>query len=256
MQNVLNALRVLEEVAARQPVGVSELSRALGIPKTSVQRAVQTLHTAGWLARTSREPTRWILSVRAFEVGRLAVADLNLRSAALPVMEALRERTGETVHLNAYDEITRRAILIERMETTKTVRVTLPLGSSSPLPASSNGKSILACHTDAEVEGLLTDGLVRYTDATIMDMAQLREELQEVRRRGYATNKGEWRPDIAAVAAAIVDDRGKPVGSMSISTPYDRMPDELRPVYGEMVRDAAAQVSRALGHVSEGQLAT
>jgi IclR family acetate operon transcriptional repressor len=250
MQNVLNALRVLEEVAIRQPVGVSELSRALGMPKTSVQRAAQTLRAAGWLSPTGREPTRWVLTTRAFEVGRRAVGDLNLRSAALPVMEALRERTGETIHLNAYDEVTRRAILIERMETAKTVRVTLPLGNSSPLPASANGKAILACHPDSEIEDLLADGLVRYTEATIMDMAVLREELERVRARGYATNKGEWRDDIAAVAAAIIDERNRPVGSMSVSTPYGRMPDELLPVYGELVRQAAAEVSRALGHDS------
>jgi len=248
MQNVLNALRVIEEVATRQPVGVSELSRVLVMPKSSVQRAVRTLHEAGWLRPAGDQLTRWALTTRVLEVGRRAIGDLTLRGAAIPIMEELRERTGETVHLNAYDAVAKRDVLIERLETPKPIRITLPLGSSSPLPASANGKAILACHSPEEVDKLLSDGLLRYTDATILDMAELRAELEVVRSRGFATNRGEWRADIAAVGAAILGERGAPIGSMSISTPYDRMPEELSPVYGEMVREAARKVSNSLGH--------
>lgn len=248
MQNVLNALRVLEEVSVRQPVGVSELARSLDMPKSSVQRAVQTLHRAGWLRPSGTEVTRWALTTRALEVGRRGIGELSLRDAALPIMQDLRDRTTETIHLNVYDEVAHRATLIERLETPKPVRITLPLGSDSPLPASSNGKAILACHPREEVDKLLDEGLVRYTDATIMDMDALQAELDTIRARGFAVNRGEWRTDIAAVAAAIVDDDGRPLGSMSISTPYDRMPDDLVSVYGEMVREAARKVSNALGY--------
>ncbi|MDX6434302.1 MAG: IclR family transcriptional regulator, acetate operon repressor, partial [Streptosporangiaceae bacterium] len=58
MQNVLNTLRVLEEVAARQPVGVAELARATDIPKSSVQRALRTLQTAGWIRPAGGNVTR------------------------------------------------------------------------------------------------------------------------------------------------------------------------------------------------------
>ncbi|MGH3098164.1 MAG: IclR family transcriptional regulator [Streptosporangiales bacterium] len=246
MQSVLNALRVLEGVAARQPIGVSELARELGLPKSSVQRALRTLHAAGWLHQAGTELTRWALTTKALHVAHHVGGDLSLRDVAVPVMEELREETGETVHLEVREG--RHAVLIERLETPKPVRIVLPLGVGAPLHGSSNGKAILAHCPPEEIEQIIAEGLPRYTDATIVDAGALRAELADIRRRGYATNRGEWRTDVAAVAAAILDGEGHAVASMSISTPIDRMPDDVRPRYGALVREAVGRVSEGLGH--------
>lgn len=246
MRSVLNALRVLEEVAVRQPVGVGELARVLELPKSSVQRSLRTLHTAGWIRPVGSELTRWALTTRALHVGRHAAGELSLRDAAIPVMEDLRLETEETIHLMVPEGD--KVVLIERLETPKPVRIIIPLGGGAPIHASSNGKAVLASSPPDEVERLLAEGLPRYTDTTIVDTDKLRRELAETRRRGYATNVGEWRSDIAAVAAAILDGGGRPIASMSISTPVNRMPVKLRPRYGAMVSDAARRVSEALGY--------
>jgi IclR family acetate operon transcriptional repressor len=99
MRNVLNTLRVLEEVATRQPVGVGELARVLDMPKSSVQRALHTLNSAGWIRPATGEITRWAATTKALDVGRHASGGLGLRDAAMPVMEDLRRRTEETIHL-------------------------------------------------------------------------------------------------------------------------------------------------------------
>jgi IclR family acetate operon transcriptional repressor len=70
-------------------------------------------------------------------------------------------------------------------------------------------------------------------------------ELAEVRARGYADNRGEWRSDIAAVASAVLGPDG-PVASLSVSTPASRMPDELRPEYGKLVTQAARTLTESL----------
>ena len=158
----------------------------------------------------------------------------------------MRAETGETVHLTVPDGP--RAVLIERLETSNPVRVVLALGSSAPLHGSSNGKAILARLSASEAEAVLSEGLPRYTDNTIVDWEQLMAELAEIRRRGYATNNGEWRADIAAVAAAIVARGGRPVASLSISTPVSRMPPDLSSRYGSLVSAAACRVSAALGY--------
>ena len=248
MQNVVNALRVLEEVAVRQPVGVSAVVRALDLPKSSVQRALHTLHKAGWTRPVERELTRWALTTKALHVGRHAAGELSLRDAAIPVMEELRRRTEETIHLMVPEGD--KVVLIERLETPKPVRIVIPLGGSAPIHASSNGKAVLASSDPDEVERLLAEGLPCYTDTTIVDREPLLAELAETKARGYATNNGEWRSDIAAVAAAVIGDGGRPIASLSISTPINRMPDELRPEYGALVRDAARRVGLALGHVA------
>jgi IclR family acetate operon transcriptional repressor len=235
MQNVINALRVLEEVAVRQPVGVGELARGLGLPKSTVQRSLRTLHEAGWIRPAGGGVTRWQVTSKALQVGRRA--ELGLRDVALPVMEELRQRTGETIHLMVPEGDA--VVLIERLETDKPLRIVLPLGIRLPLHASANGKAVLA-HLDRPI-----DELPAYTGTTITDPELLRAELAEVRARGYADNRGEWRSDIAAVASAVLGPDG-PVASLSISTPASRMPDDRRPEYGKLVTQAARTLTESL----------
>ncbi|MFG2072367.1 IclR family transcriptional regulator [Nonomuraea maritima] len=237
MQNVVTALRVLEEVSARQPVGVGELARELGLPKSTVQRSLRTLHDAGWIRPAGGEVTRWQVTSKLLQVARRT--ELGLRDAAVPVMEELRQQTGETVHLMVPEG--EAVVLIERLETDKPLRIVLPLGIRLPLHASANGKAVLA-HLDRPL-----DELPAYTGTTIVDGEALRAELAAVRARGYADNRGEWRPDIAAVASAILGADGSPIASISISTPASRMLDDLRAAYGALVTRAARTLTGSLG---------
>src|ERR671916_1407542 len=130
MRTVLSAFRVLEEVAYAQPAGVGELARRLRMPKTTVQRALQTLWTAGWICPDGNEITRWVLTTRALHIGRRAIADLSVRDAALPIMHEMRRETGETAHLMVLQG--RRAVLIEKVETEHAIRAVIELGSAVP----------------------------------------------------------------------------------------------------------------------------
>jgi IclR family acetate operon transcriptional repressor len=243
MQTVLNALRVLEEVAIRQPIGVGELARTLGLPKSSVQRALHTLREAGWIRPADGGVTRWVVTAKALYVGRHATGELSLRDAAVPIMEELRRRTEETIHLMVPES--GGVVLIERLETPKPVRIVLPLGKALPLHASANGKAVLAAGPPETVERMISAELPGYTDTTITDPDRLRAELALIKERGYATNTGEWRSDIAAVAAAVIDRSGTPIASLSISTPMTRMSAGLHPEYGKLICDAAKNLSRA-----------
>ncbi|MFF0725955.1 IclR family transcriptional regulator [Streptomyces sp. NPDC004134] len=246
MQSVLNALRVLEEVAVRQPAGVADLARALGMPKSSVQRALVTLHTAGWIRQVGEASTRWAVTTKALHVGRRATSELSLRDTAVPIMEELRRRTDETVHLTI-PEGGDKVVLLERLQTSKPVRIVMPLGMNLSLHASANGKAVLAASPADVIESYVGKGLTRYTDATIVDPARLLAELRDIRERGYAVNGGEWRADVSAVAAAVTGDSGLPVASISVNVPTSRMTGELRAGYGALVRDAARQVAAELG---------
>jgi IclR family acetate operon transcriptional repressor len=236
----------LEEVATRQPVGVGDLARALGMPKSSAQRALSTLQTAGWIRPAGGEITRWVVTTRALYVGRHAAEELGLREVAMPVMEEMRRRTDETVHLMVPE--LNRVVLVERLETSKPVRIHLALGTGLPMHASANGKAVLAVSPPDTVARYLAEGLAGYTDTTITDPGRLLAELEEIRSRGYATNSGEWRSDIGAVAAAVLGVGEEPVASLSVSTPISRMSDEAHSEYGVLVRDAVARLSATLGH--------
>jgi IclR family acetate operon transcriptional repressor len=246
MRTVLSAFRVLEEVAYAQPAGVGELSRRLRMPKSTVQRALQTLWTAGWICPDGAETTRWVLTTRSLHIGQRAMADIGVREAALPVMHELRRETGETAHLMVLQGD--QAVLIERVETEHPIRAVIPLGSAVPLHGSSNGKAMLAHRSPDEVRTIIGDRLDRYTEKTIVDWDEFLAELARVRERGFAMNVGEWRTDITAVASPIFDHDGGTVASMSVSAPGSRMPRKLRLSYGAVVTEAAQRVSATLGY--------
>jgi DNA-binding IclR family transcriptional regulator len=246
MRTVLAAFRVLEEVAFTQPAGVGELARRLRMPKTTVQRALQTLWTAGWICPSGAETTTWVLTTRALHIGQRAIPDLGVRDAALPIMRELRRETGETAHLMVLEGD--RAVLIEKVETEHPIRAVITLGSAVPLHGSSNGKAMLAYRPVDEVRVIIGAQLDRYTERTIVDWDEFVAELARVRERGYATNVGEWRTDICAVASPIFDHEGRTQASLSISAPGSRMPPELREPYGTLVTEAAQRVSATLGY--------
>ena len=245
MRNVLNTLRVLEEVASRQPIGVGELARVLDMPKSSVQRALVTLHTAGWIRPAAGEVTRWVITTRALAVGGRASGDLDLRGAALPIMEDLRRHTEETIHLTVPED--GKMVLIERLETDKPVRTSMALGHALPLHASANGKAVLANSSPDVIRRLLADELPRYTDTTITDPDELRAELAAIRERGFAVNRGEWRSDVGSVAAAVMGSDEEPIASLSVNLPISRLTQESEADFGAAVSEAASSLSARLG---------
>ncbi|MFD4413456.1 IclR family transcriptional regulator [Streptomyces sp. NPDC058246] len=249
MRNVLNTLCVLEEVATRQPIGVGELARVLEMPKSSVQRALQTLNEAGWIRPARGEITRWVVTTKALDVGRHASGDLGLRDAAVPVMEDLRRRTEETIHLTVPEG--NKMVLIERLETAKPVRTSMALGHALPLHASANGKAVLANSSAEVIERLLAEGLPRYTDTTVTDPARLLAELDNARAQGYATNHGEWRSDVGSVAAAVMGGIEEPVASLSVNVPMSRLTDESQSFFGALVSEAAKTLSARLGYMHD-----
>ncbi|GAB0102297.1 IclR family transcriptional regulator [Nocardia sp. JMUB6875] len=244
MRNVLNTLRVLEEVAARQPIGVGELARVLDLPKSTVQRALVTLDTAGWIRPAAGEVTRWVITTKALAVGGSAGGDRGLRGTALPILEDLRRHTGETVHLTIPEN--GKMVLIERLETDKPVRTSMALGHALPMHASANGKAVLAFSPAEALRPLLRDDLPRYTDTTITDPEELRAELNRIRAQGFAVNRGEWRSDVGAVAAAVLTSDGHPIASLSVNLPIARLTSDSEPTFGAAVTAAATTLSARL----------
>lgn len=244
VRSALNTLLILEEVAARQPVGVTELSKATEIPKSSVQRFVLTLQRAGWLQQVGHEATRWTLTSKALSVGLTASPEVNLREAALPVMQDVRDQTNETVHLAIRDGAG--LVIVERLDSTQPVRTFVRLGTHVPMHATSSGRAVLAQLPEREVADTIDLGLPRFTEHTVVDPAALWREIDLVRERGYATNVCEWRPHVGAVASAIRTATGEPLGAMAISMPVIRYSDEQAATYGALSVRAAHQIGQSL----------
>lgn len=247
MQSVRTALLVFEAVALHPAMGVSELARLVNEPKTTVQRCLTTLHAAGWLRPVTASGKRraWAPSLHISAMLREADTSSLIRNTARAAMERLRSSTGETINLMQRDD--RSMVLIDRLESPHPLRSVQPIGVRAPLHLSSNGKAFLAALQDSEIRAYLSAPLERGTPNAVVSADELWGELKKIRTKGFASNRGELEEGVRAVAAAIVDQSGAPIASMSISCPAARLPESKITDYGALVREAAAYVSASMG---------
>jgi len=237
-------LRALEAVAARQPMGVSELARRLDISKPAAQRALRALADEHWIRRSEQQPGRWVLTVKVLEVANQLGHELGLREVARPAMLELVKVTGEATHLSVLDGVD--VVTIDEVESTEVLRIHWPIGTRAAAYAAANGKALLAALPDEQLARHLPEPMEAFTDSTITDVETLKRELTEIRRRGYSTQRGELRTDVASVAACICDHAGQPVASLSIFMPIQRYPAAGAEPLGRLVAEAAAKISAGL----------
>jgi IclR family transcriptional regulator, acetate operon repressor len=242
MGSGVRLLRVCEALARGHPVGVRDLARDIDLPRSSVQRALETLEAAGWALRTNAGV--WCLSSRPALVAAQAGSAGTLRELAGPALTRLQAETDESVRLWVREG--RDVAIVLSIESAQPVRyVGPPPGTSLPLHASAAGKAILAALPEPEVEALLAGPLSARTPHTIVDSDALRGQLAEIEAGGFAVTRHEAHQDVGGVAAAVLDAAGRPIGALSVSLPMHRLTDALVQDYGALVAREAALLSSA-----------
>jgi DNA-binding IclR family transcriptional regulator len=195
-------LDIFESFARRQrPITVSDLARELSLPTSTCFALVRTLVDRGFLyylrPRGPLYPTR--------RLGRVADAIAHhdpIAQNIRPLLEALRDATGETVILGKLQGLG--VVYLEIIESRQAVRYTMTVGAVRELHASSIGKAIVAAMDDEPRERLLAKlKYPKLTEHTIRSRAQYVRSLEEGRKRGYWTNVGESSPDVMGVALSV-----------------------------------------------------
>lgn len=238
------AFETLYAVGDLQPVGVSDLSRNLGAPKSSVHRELRKLQEIGWVSQNSgTDANKWALTPAPLRLAQKVAGDSNLKAVAIHEMQALQERYEEAVHLAIPEG--RGVVIVERLECPKPIRIHWPVGNNAPLHASANGRAILAFSTGSQYESLLPTSFEPLAEKTVKDLGAFLKDIDKVKDQGYAFVYEELRDDIASIAAPIMGERGEPVASLSIFLPSYRVPADVEAV-GREVMQAARRISRGL----------
>src|SRR2546428_8404600 len=199
---VRNAARVLRAFSrAGQELGIPELSRQLGLGKSTVHRLVTTLAAERLLERGST-PGRYRLGLVLYELGSRVTEHVDLHQAALPVLTTLRHETGEMVHVAVLDGL--EVVYVERLASHNMMHIIRQVGHRLPAHWTSSGKVLLAALPPDELTRRLADWRpVAQTPWTITDMDRLLAELAAVAQRGWAQNNEEGHLGIALVGAPI-----------------------------------------------------
>jgi DNA-binding IclR family transcriptional regulator len=250
IQTVSNALRMLEAFYGEDELGVSELSRRLGLHKNNVFRLLATLEQSGYIEQ-SVATDRYRLGTRCLELGQAFSRSHTLLRRSRPILEELVGKVGETAHLGVlrgFEVVQLDGVIADQMIVTA-----LRVGQRLPVHCTAQGKVLIGCGDAALRERFVQqiqgrESLAQRTDATIVDAQKLLDEFGSVAARGFAVDLEECERGMHCVAAPVRDASGAVIASLSVSGLAFRLGEAL--AYGDAARcvvAAADQLSLELG---------
>jgi IclR family acetate operon transcriptional repressor len=246
VQSLGRGLSLLDSLAeSPDGISLSDVCQQVGLSFSTAHRLLTTLEQQGYV-RCHPGTRHWSIGVQAFIVGSAFVKARDLLEIARPRMRGLMEESGETVNLAVLDG--GEAVFLAQVECRQMMRALAPPGVRVPLHCSGVGKALLAALPEAEVGRILPQhGLARLTPRTLTTVARLRADLERVRKSRYAIDDQEHSIGLRCVAAVVFNEHGEQVGSVSLSGPAVRIPDERVAILGDLVRKTAEAITSAFG---------
>lgn len=223
-------------------VTLAELGRRTGLPRSTVHRLAAELLALGMLDRAPGGAVT--LGADLWELGELAPLSLRLRERALPHLQTLYEATGENVQLAVLAGT--ETLYVARVTGTTSIPTVTRMGGRLPLHATGVGKALLAQQDEGWLGEFFRTPLSRETAFSVTDESRLRQELTQIRERGYATTRQEMTLGNVSIAAALPRLDGLPLAAVGVVTHIARA-DEGR-IAPLVIRTAAAIATALRSH--------
>ncbi len=217
----LRLLVLLEEVARRgSAVRPAELIEAMGLPKPTIHRLLQTAEAEGFLQR-DLDGRAYGPGARLRQMALDTVSSEHLRTARLTILKSVADEVGETCNLAIPDR--EGMIYLDRVETKWPLRIQLPIGTQVPFHCTASGKMYLSSLKPAALDAILrARPLETTTQSTITDPGSVLTELAAIRNRGYSTDSEEFIAGMVAVAVPVWDTHNRLIATLSVHAPVQR----------------------------------
>jgi DNA-binding IclR family transcriptional regulator len=233
------AIDILQCFTAEKPaMSVIEIQKRIGLSRPTLYRLLHTL-AARDLIRAEGDPQRFMLAHGVMQLSHVWLNGLEVVAVARPILEGLRDLTGETAALFRLQQD--RGICILECESRHVLSISRGVGHSLRIDQGSTGKAMLAFMDPQRQAEVLSDMPVN------AKRTRLVEALEAARSNGYATSRGEIFVGAVAVSAPYFDHRGSVVGSVGLYGPNARISEEKILEYSRLVREAGRNISVRLG---------
>jgi len=241
IQSIDRAIRVLTALQGTRRMSLSELAARLDLAPSTTHGIVRSLVEHGMVVQ-ERGSSRYQLGPAVLRLGNVYLDTLELRSRAIPWAEDLARRTGLAVRTGVLliDDV----VIIHHEPRPDGSRQMPEVGIVIPVHASALGKAMLAFMPEDEKRVLTSGELRSMTGETITSPEPLRDQLDQIRASGVATEQDEAVIGEGSLASPVFDSYGEAVGAIGVVVPSG---DLERPEIGDLVRDTARAVSRELG---------
>ena len=245
IKSVETSLEIIDELQARDGAGVSELADTTGKSKGTVHKHLITLLEHDYVVR---DDDQYRIGLRFLDVGGYALHRIDGLQHIEPKVRELADLTGETVQFSV--EQRGRSVILDRKAGQKGVFSRARIGKRFYMHQLAGGKVILANLPEERVREIIArHGLPAATESTITDEAELLEELETVRERGFAFNIDESTQGLHAVAVPLMGPDGNVFGAFAAAGPSHRMRDEwFEEEIPDMMRSVVNELELNLAH--------
>lgn len=251
-QSVIKALTLLELFTEEtKELSLKEISVRSGLPKPTAFRLLVSLEHMNFIYKTkeSEHDSRYRLGLKLLELGQLVSSQLEIRAIALPFMEELAQDINEAVHLVIVNQ--NEATYIEKVESTRGLRLFTRIGKSSPLYVGSGPKLLLAYLPKEQQEAVLEQSdLFQLNGHKPIDRLQLWRELESIQREGYASSISEQDADTTGISYPIFNFQQEVVASLTVSGLSSRFEGSNLEYIKAKTKQTAYAISKKLGYAS------
>lgn len=241
VESVDRALALLTLLVERGALSVSDAGNELGVATSTAHRLLATLVHRGYAVQGPQRLYHPGPETAGYPRARVGPP---LRRIVRPHLERLFEQVGETVHLVV--PVGTDIRFVDGIEGDQPLRVGLRIGSRLPSYCTSGGKAMLAALEWSEIESVYAGGLPPWPGAKVHDLDGLRDQLADIRRRGYGLNEDESEPGVTALGAAVGPSGAAPVAAISVAVPSARFDHGRLAEHAQSLLRAAGGASRAL----------
>lgn len=251
VQTVSKAIEIINYLSkdnSNRGAGITELSREMGMGKSTIHRILDTLLYYGYVDK-NWETNRYRLGWGLYSVGQRVPQQNQVFNLDSTPLEKLSQKTGETVNLGILHR--NETIIISKIEGLNSgLRVGMPAGEHEPIHATALGRMLISEMDEQVIRSLFEgeDTFHRFTDNTITNVEDLLENIRLVRQRGYALDNQEFGLGLICVACSVRDYTGNIVAAVSISAPANRMGEERRLEIVREIHNCCGRISWDLGY--------
>ncbi len=240
---LLNILELFGE--SNEPLTISDISRILGYPKTSVFDIVHILEDRNYIQLNNKVAKTYTLGYKSYQIGMNYMNKINIYSLVHPILLELNRQTHETCYLAVRNQDT--VIYLDKVEADMPFRTSNNIGSTNHLYLTGLGKALLATMSDDEVRSLIREPFEIQTDTTLGSIDVLIEDLHRIRCQGYAFDNGESTPWLRCFAVPLREADGSSNYAISIAMLSSNYNEETAAQAIRLITNAGMQISRTLG---------
>lgn len=215
------SLRLLEYFTEEKTSwGVRELAKKLEMNHSIIYRILSTFEKHGFLIQ-NQETKKYELGMRFWVYSQLVKEKNHLYEKIMVLMKDLNEKTGESIFLTGLDG--NRGICLHFVESKQQEKYKHAIGTKIPLHAGSPNKVMMAYLPKNIQEEIMAKGLDPITKRTVINVDQLRAELAEIEKKGWAYSLGEYSDASFGISVPLFNYKNEILGSLSIGGPEYRV---------------------------------